>query len=262
MDVADVEGIVGRGNILFEVDNGVVVTGIVYTMVVIANRVIERNARNPPVDKRQILFETDAGSASEGISALIAGRPINIPGHIAQSKGIHLFAGISRPVCVEIIREPLETGNIAIPVGKVHIPQHQYCVVGLVAVRQEFEVNAFGCAGCLLCQLMYSREHTDSGGYVSRRGGDKYVTVRLVGTQAVDSFFVGLGADDSVGNHHTGHSFALAGDPSENASCLSDGRRRVQGFVGLAAADVAYKPDTGAYWLVIGVPGDISIVEV
>ncbi len=197
MDLADVERVVGRADLVHVLDRRIVVRRGLEVVVMVAHGVEDRQILDLAVDGVQVLGE------------IVAVRiPIEIPGHVSEGERIHLLALVAGHVVREVGGEFGELPEVVRAVGEVHVAEHEDFVGVLAVDLFEFEIGSFDDTGAVFERAVELREHAVARNFVAARNGDEDISPFLGRFELVDALLVRDGHFRAVGHYDVFHADA------------------------------------------------------
>ena len=210
MDLADVERIVGRADLIHIFDRRIVVRPGLEVVVMVAHGVEDLQILDLAVDGVQVLGE------------IVAVRiPVEVPGHVPEGERIHLLALVAGHVVRKVGGELGELSQVARSVGEVHVAQHEDLVGVLSVDLFELEVGPFDDVGAVFERAVELREHPDGRNFVAARDGDEDISPLFGRFELVDALLVRDGHLRAVGDHDVLHADAgRRHDPVDRGACI------------------------------------------
>ena len=212
MDLADIIGIVGRGDVpaVFELLGEV--PHLVHVIVVVAHRVKDLDVLELLVHQPQIVQE---------FKLVVV--PVQVPGHVAEGEDVFL-AGRSRERLVQVGRKGVElrhVGGRRVPVRQMHVAQHEQREVVVVHLRQG-EVDTVHDLGIRTDRTVELRKDAVRRHLIAGRDGHEHIAVLLEGFQEIDAVLPGRRHFITVRDNHARDRFVSAGHQAVDIHAFGD----------------------------------------
>ena len=192
--LSDVERIICRSDIIHETASRLLIAHSLVVVVMISDSMENLKSLHLIVDGIQVLRQR--------ITVRI---PVQVPGHVAQRNGIHLFVLMQGTVAVQILGKVHKLSQVARAVGQMHITQHKHLIIILSFHLSQREVHTLRCSGVPLHHLVEPRQDSLGRNFISRRNGDKHIPPFLFRLKLVNTPFVGHAHLYTVRYHNTLH---------------------------------------------------------
>ena len=198
VDLAKVEGIVVRRQILCIFEGFKIVACNFHLVVVVTHGVEERDAGEVSVHGLEIIGK-----------AIVVGNPVHVPCHVAKGEAIYLSGGFGNGLVNECSHF-FELGKVAGAACQVHVAKDEEGIV-VIGSLHKFEVHLLFSFGIGLEGFPEFGKDAVEGCFIAAGNGYEHIFPFLVGLQTVVAVGIGLYNLDTVGNQHVGNAGTLAG---------------------------------------------------